>query len=112
MAVGDRRREVHDVALLIGVGMYATFAFLPEFVQTPKSTGYGFGASVTGAGLFLLPTTVLMLVSSPIAGRMAGQVGSRVPLILGAGFSAAAFALLAVAHSSPWGTDRRRRLAC
>ena len=23
------------VALLIGVGMYATFAFLPEFVQTP-----------------------------------------------------------------------------
>ncbi len=24
------------VALLIGVGMYATFAFLPEFVQTPS----------------------------------------------------------------------------
>lgn len=24
------------VALLTGVGMYATFAFLPEFVQTPR----------------------------------------------------------------------------
>ena len=24
------------VALLIGLGMYATFAFLPEFVQTPS----------------------------------------------------------------------------
>ena len=24
------------VALLIGVGMYAVFAFLPEFVQTPN----------------------------------------------------------------------------
>jgi MFS family permease len=65
-------------------------------------SGNGFGASVTGGGLFLLPTTVLMLISSPIAGRMAGRVGSRVPLILGAGFSALAFALLAVAHSSPW----------
>jgi MFS family permease len=43
-----------------------------------------------------------MLISSPIAGRMAGRVGSRVPLILGAGFSALAFALLAIAHSSPW----------
>jgi MFS family permease len=27
------------VALLIGVGMYATFAFLPEFVQTPSAAG-------------------------------------------------------------------------
>ena len=39
------------VALLIGVGMYATFAFLPEFVQTPTSAGYGFGASITRSGL-------------------------------------------------------------
>src|SRR5215469_3991954 len=35
------------VALLIGIGMYATFAFLPEFVQTPTAAGYGFGASIT-----------------------------------------------------------------
>src|ERR1035438_3527368 len=39
------------VALLIGVGMYATFAFLPEFVQTPAAAGYGFGASITRSGL-------------------------------------------------------------
>jgi hypothetical protein len=43
------------VALLIGVGMYATFAFLPEMVQTPRSAGYGFGASITQSGLMLLP---------------------------------------------------------
>jgi len=39
------------VALLIGLGMYATFAFLPEFVQTPTIAGYGFGASITRSGL-------------------------------------------------------------
>ena len=44
------------VALLIGVGMYATFAFLPEFVQTPSAAGYGFGASITRSGLMLLPS--------------------------------------------------------
>jgi EmrB/QacA subfamily drug resistance transporter len=93
---------VNLATLLIGFGMYNSFILIPQFVELPKSTGFGFGASVTGAGLFLLPTTVLMLISSPIAGRMAGRVGSRVPLILGAGFSAAAFALLAVAHSAPW----------
>jgi MFS family permease len=93
---------VNLATLLIGFGMYNSFILIPQFVELPKSSGFGFGASVTGAGLFLLPTTVLMLVSSPIAGRMAGRVGSRLPLILGAGFSAAAFALLAVAHSARW----------
>jgi len=37
--------------------MYATFAFLPEFLQTPSSTGYGFGASITQSGLILLPSS-------------------------------------------------------
>ncbi len=35
--------------------MYAVFAFLPEFLQTPTSAGYGFGASITRSGLILLP---------------------------------------------------------
>src|ERR1700728_3993173 len=35
------------VALLIGVGIYAIFAFIPEFLQTPSTAGYGFNASIT-----------------------------------------------------------------
>src|SRR3954467_6347718 len=45
------------VAFLIGVGMYSSFVLIPELVQEPASTGYGFGASATAAGLFLLPAT-------------------------------------------------------
>ena len=56
------------VALLFGVGMYATFAFLPEFLQTPASAGYGFGASVTQSGLILLPLTVTMFVVGLVSG--------------------------------------------
>ena len=36
----------NTVAFLIGVGMYSSFVLLPELVQEPASTGYGFGASV------------------------------------------------------------------
>ena len=50
------------VALLLGFGMYASFILLPEYVETPARAGYGFGASVTGAGLFLLPSTIAMLI--------------------------------------------------
>ena len=36
------------VALLLGCGMYAVFAFVPEFVQTAdSSSGYGFGAAAS-----------------------------------------------------------------
>jgi MFS family permease len=64
--------------------------------------GYGFGASVTGGGLFLLPSTVMMLLVSPLAGRLANRVGSRVPLVLGSLASCLAFVFLAFAHEAPW----------
>jgi MFS family permease len=53
-------------ALLLGFGMYSAFVLIPQLVQTPTSTGYGFGASVTQAGLYLIPATIGMLVFSPI----------------------------------------------
>ena len=56
------------VALLIGVGLYAMFAFLPEFVQTPSAAGYGFGASITRSGLMLLPSGVTMFVAGLYVG--------------------------------------------
>jgi EmrB/QacA subfamily drug resistance transporter len=84
--------------VLIGFGMFTSFVLVPQLVETPASTGYGFGASVTEAGLFLLPSTVAMLLVSPIAGRMTQRVGGKVPLVLGAAVSALAFVLLAAAH--------------
>jgi EmrB/QacA subfamily drug resistance transporter len=88
-------------ALLIGFGMYSAFVLIPQFVQTPASTGYGFGASVSQAGLFLVPTTIGMLIFSPIGGRLSGVVGSKVPLVAGSVVTAVSFVVLAVG-SSRW----------
>jgi MFS family permease len=43
-----------------------------------------------------------MLFVSPLAGRLAGRVGSRVPLIGGSILSAGSLALLAFAHGQKW----------
>jgi MFS family permease len=43
----------------------------------------------------------MMLIVSPIAGSLAGRVGSRVTLIAGSMASAMAFALITVAHTEP-----------
>jgi MFS family permease len=88
-------------AALLGGGMYASFIIVPEFVTEPRSTGFGFGSSVVGSGLFLLPTTLLMLVMSLQAGRIAHRFGSKVSLVAGTGAGAAAFLLLTLAHAAP-----------
>jgi MFS family permease len=86
-------------ALLLGFGMYSAFVLIPQFVQTPTSTGYGFGASVSQAGLFLVPTTLALLITSPIGGRLSNAVGSKVPLVLGSILTTIAFGVLATAGS-------------
>ncbi|MEY9839908.1 MFS transporter [Streptacidiphilus sp. EB103A] len=90
------------VALLIGVGMYAVFAFLPEFVQTPRAAGYGFGASITQSGLILLPSTVTMFLVGMAAGRLAGRVGAKVVVLLGCLVGVVPMLLLAFAHTHTW----------
>jgi predicted MFS family arabinose efflux permease len=93
---------VNAAAFLIGAGMYSSFILIPEFVETPERAGYGFGASVTQAGLFMLPSTAMMLLASPLAGRLSNRVGSRVPLILGALAATLAFTMMALAHGAPF----------
>jgi EmrB/QacA subfamily drug resistance transporter len=99
-----RRRPVlmtNITAVLVGFSMFASFLLVPQLAQTPERFGYGFGATVTGAGLLMLPSTLVMLVSGPWAGRLASR-SARLPLILGTAVNALAFLLFAVAHGSAW----------
>jgi MFS family permease len=88
-------------AFLLGAGMYASFVIFPQFAQLPKSTGFGFGASVVVSGLYLLPATIGMAVLGIWAGRISARFGSRWALLVGTLFTLAAFLLLALAHSVP-----------
>jgi predicted MFS family arabinose efflux permease len=90
------------VSFLFGMGMYAVLVFIPEFVQTPSSAGYGFSASIIQSGLFLLPLTVAMFVFGLLAGPMARSIGSKVSVVAGSTLSCAAFVLLTVAHHQRW----------
>ena len=88
-------------AFLLGAGMYSSFIIIPEFAQLPRSTGFGFGASVVDTGLYLLPTTITMMLMSLTTGALAARYGSRLTLLVGSIVSTIAFALLVVAHHHP-----------
>lgn len=89
------------VAFLFGVGMYAAMGFLPEFLQTPRTAGYGFGASIIQSGLYLLPLTITMFVFGLMSGKIAARVGSKAAVIVGSMASTLAYLILAFAHSHP-----------
>ena len=92
----------NSVAALLGFGMYASFILLPEYVETPTRTGYGFGASVSGAGLFLVPSTIAMLLAGAQTGRLEKRFGSKPPLLAGAALTCAAYVLLAAGRTERW----------
>jgi MFS family permease len=90
---------VNAAAFLVGAGMYSSFILVPEFTETPASTGYGYGSSVTEAGLFLLPATMAMLIVSPLAGWLTARVGARINLIAGCLLTTVSFTLMGLAHA-------------
>ncbi|MEU0597429.1 MFS transporter [Streptomyces sp. NPDC006393] len=92
----------NTAALLFGAGMYAIWSFLPGFVQTPGRAGYGFGASVTAAGLLMLPMLVAMFLSGVLSGRLQPVLGAKALLVAGAGLGAVACGFLAAWHDQQW----------
>lgn len=93
---------VNLVALLFGMGMYAMFAFVPQFLQTPEVAGYGFGVSVSESGLLLLPQTVATFIGGIAAGRLAARFGSKALLVVGATLTAVGTFGMAFAHGEIW----------
>jgi EmrB/QacA subfamily drug resistance transporter len=106
------RREVlftNVTTLIAGFAMFGTFVLLPNFVETPRGLGslarlvhYGFGASATKAGLYLLPTSATMLFAAPLAGVIARRTGSRWTLSAGLVLVALSCGSLALWHARPW----------
>ena len=88
------------VALLFGIGIYSVIAFVPGFVETPRSTSYGFGSSITEAGAILLPMTLGMLFFGLVAGPLGARCGSRNVVVGGSALSAFSLLALALKHGA------------
>jgi EmrB/QacA subfamily drug resistance transporter len=89
-------------AFLTGLAMFGSFLLIPQFVQTPDGAGYGFGMSVTGAGLVMLPSAATMLWAGPLGGVLGGRLGFRSVLMLGTVLAGSSFVVLAAAHREVW----------
>ena len=86
--------------LCYGFAMFGLFLLIPMLLELPAITGYGFGKTVSGAGLFLLPAAAMMLVFGPLSGLLSHRFGPKIPLVGGALLLTIGFAIPAVDHCS------------
>src|SRR5262249_23283208 len=90
----------NSATFLLGFAMYSAFVLIPQYVAAPASTGYGYGASVTQAGLYLLPTTVALSIFSPLGGRLGEGARAKEPLVGGVVFATLSFSRVPPPRSS------------
>ena len=88
--------------LIAGFALFGCFVLVPTFVETDSSHGYGFDATATLGGLYLLPSSIALLFAGPIAGVVGRRVGSKWPLVAGLLLISLSAALLATTHDEPW----------
>ena len=107
------RREVlltNIAALIAGFAMFGAFVLVPNFVEmangypraVQRLVDYGFDASATQAGLYLLPSSITLLFAGPVAGLFGRRVGYKWPLATGLALVAIAAGALAKWHAEPW----------
>ncbi len=107
------RREIlftNLTALISGFAMFGTFVLVPNFVETPhglaasvqRAVDYGFDASATKAGLYLLPSSFALLFAGPLAGLFGRRTGFKWPLAVGMLLVAISAAALAGWHDKSW----------
>jgi EmrB/QacA subfamily drug resistance transporter len=65
------------VAFAISFGMFAVFFFLALYMQ--NILGY----SPLETGVRFLPSTLVIMVAGPLAGRLSDRIGPRTPLVIG-----------------------------
>jgi MFS family permease len=97
-------------ALVAGFAMFGSFVLVPNFVETPhdlkpslaRLVDYGFDASATKAGLYLLPSSFALLFAGPLAGLIARRTGAKWPLVAGLVCVALSAGSLAEWNDHPW----------
>jgi len=87
-------------AFAIGFAMFGSYVLIPQLVELPSVTGYGFAETTTVAGLLMLPSALVMLGAGPLSGWLGSRFGSRLPLALGGVFAVLAYVELALFHGT------------
>ncbi|KHK98016.1 MFS transporter permease [Microbacterium mangrovi] len=89
-------------SVAMGFSLFASNVLYPQVLELPVASGSGFGLSLLAASLVVMPSGLVMMLLSPVSGRIAHRIGPRVLLLLGALALVIAYAYTLLWHSDVW----------
>lgn len=90
------------LAALIGIPLFSLQTFVPQFLQAPTSTGYGYGMSVLQSVIVLLPLSVALFVMGFVSHHLIARYGFKRALIGGIAIVIVGCAFLVTPHVAIW----------
>jgi MFS family permease len=89
-------------SVAMGFALFSSNVVYPQLLELPVATGVGFGLSLLAASLIIMPSGLVMMVLSPIAGRLARRTGPKLLLVIGASALIAAYGFTLLFSSEVW----------
>ncbi|QYJ05703.1 MFS transporter [Nocardioides panacisoli] len=89
-------------AVAIGFGLMSNLVVIPQLLQLDPATGFGVGASLLETGLWLAPAGLMMMLFSPVSGRIIDRLGARAALLIGGSVVAAGYLLGLALMQDAW----------
>jgi MFS family permease len=89
-------------SVAVAFGMFGFSLVAPQIMEMPRETGYGLGQSMLATGLWLAPGGLAMMVTSPLAARIAAVRGPRFTFVIGALVIAVSYSAGIAFLAAPW----------
>lgn len=87
-------------SVAFGFSLFASNVAYPQLLELPPPAGLGM--SLLGASLVIAPSGLMMMVLSPVAGRLARAMGPRILMLIGAAAITLAYAVSLLVRSEVW----------
>ncbi|MFB8386267.1 MFS transporter [Microbacterium sp. NPDC055910] len=88
-------------SVALGFALFSSNVSYPQMLELPQAAG-GFGLSLLAASLIIMPSGLVMMVLSPVSGRLAGTIGPKPLLVIGAAALIAAYGFTLLFSSEVW----------
>ncbi|KAA1423051.1 MFS transporter [Mumia zhuanghuii] len=95
-------RSANVVSFLLGLAMFGVYSYVPQLLQTPRTTGYGLGATVSESGLVLAPMAACVFLGGIASARLTRRYGPRRVVIGASIVMALSLLTLVAARSHAW----------
>lgn len=89
-------------SVAMGFSLFSSNVAYPQMLELPVATGAGFGLSLLAASFIVMPSGIVMMLLSPVAGGLARRTGPKLLLILGSAALLSAYSFTLLFSSEVW----------